>query len=164
MTKKLIDKAFADAEKEQQEKEIKKIKAIVQSYLEKIQEKTEKKNALDEEIKYLKKDLDDLKAGRLDKIKERAEKDDKAKGITLIVVKEKEYIPMSPWKSQWYVEWKPTYYHNDIFYGGGITDYSGAITTVNSSDVDSVVLCSTGSSIANFSTGTYTVNGNTINL
>jgi len=154
MSKDLITKAFADAEKEQQEEEIKRIKNIVQKYLEKIQDTSERKNKLDEELRLLKKDLNDLKDGRLDKIKERSEKDSKAKEVTLIIIKEiqKEYIPMKPWYSPWYVELKPDY--NPVFPTSPI---------VYSTSTDCSVTTS-GDTFATFSGGTYTVGSNTINL
>lgn len=161
MTKELIKKAFDAAEKEHQEKEIQKIKKIVQIMLEKIQSKSEQKEKLDEEIRLLKKDLDDLKAGRLDKIKERQDVDEKARDISIIIIKEikEEYIPYRPWYSPWTVTLKyPSWYTN------GNTQTStgtGNMYYCNSSDCS---LTATGNTISNFVGGSYNINGKIINL
>lgn len=161
MSTDIVKKGFAAAEKEQQEQEISKIKQIVQRYLEQIQEKSDKKNELDSEIRLLKKDLEDLKAGRLDRIKERNEKDPVAAKTTLIIIREvqKEYIPMRPWLSPWYVELRPLPTWNYI--PSGTITYANSISTGSSSAVN---LCSTGTTFANFTSGTYTVGNNTVNL
>jgi uncharacterized protein (DUF305 family) len=167
MSTDIVKKGFAAAEQEQQEQEqeISKIKKIVQSYLEKIQEKSERKDELDQEVRLLKKDLDDLKAGRLDRIKERSEKDPKAKEVTLIIIREvqKEYIPMRPWLSPWYVEMKP-------FVPQYATGYT--ITTAGSNNIlsgtvsgtNTINLCTAGTSFANFTGGSYTVGNSIVNL
>lgn len=122
MSNEQIKKAFGDAEKELQQEEIDKIKGIVRSYLEEIQEKQDKKNRkqkevdeIDEEIRLLKKDLDDLKAGRLDKMEERQRIDKRAREISIIIIKkvEKEYIPYRPWYSPYEITWNNHYPQSD---------------------------------------------------
>jgi len=184
MTQELVKKAFADAEKERQEKEISKIKQIVQSYLEKIQNKAEQKDKLDEEIRLLKKDLDDLKAGRLDRIKERQDKDERAREVSIVIVKEihEKLIPYYPWRSPWLVEWQypPQYtYTNGTMYstssiidtaqtmGTGSGTY---LTQMNSTAADlmkkaeNMSLTITGQTMSNFTGGAYDVKGKIINL
>ena len=136
-----VKKAFELAEKEVQEIEVSKIKKIVQSYLQDIEELVEKKKDVEEKIKVLKSELDDLKDGRIDKIKERHEKDEKARNIFIIIVKciEQEYLPLQPWRSPWIIQLK-----NDINNGFVFMGANGAITT-------------TGNTFANFTGGTYTV-------
>lgn len=142
----IIKKGIALAEKEAQEKQIQQIKNIVQNYLEKIDEKIRSKNKLDEEIRLLKKDLDDLKKGRIDLIKERQEKDSKAKEISPIIIKiveRIEYSPFQPWKQPYDITWRnePTLYNSS----------------------DSVIL--SGQSFSTFTGGAYNLtSGNVINL
>ena len=108
MDQKIIKEAVSQAEKEAQQERVDRIKHIVKSYLEKIQNKSKERDKkkeelkeLDEDIKLLKGDLEDLKSGRLDKIEERQEKDPRAKDLSIILIKkvEKEYIPVQPWFS-----------------------------------------------------------------
>lgn len=107
MDEKTIKNAVVAAEKEIEEKNIERIKEIAKSYLEKINSKTKERNAIETEIKNLKKDLDDLKAGRLDKIEERQNVDPVAKKQSLIVVTKivEKYFPAKPWYSQYTVNW-----------------------------------------------------------
>lgn len=152
MSKDIIKKAFADAEKERQEQEVSKIKSIVKAHLEKIETKSKEHKKLGEEISLLKKDLDDMKAGRLDRIEERHEVDERAKEVRIIIVKkvEHEYIPMQPWRSPWTIEWATSPY----FYPG-----SGTLTTYAS---PSVTLTNTGSSLTYLTSGTAAVNTNAV--
>lgn len=182
--KEIIKKGIAEAEKEAQEKEIQKVKTIVKSYLQKIQDKRDIEDKAREERKMLEKDLDDLKSGRLDKILERQESDPKAKDISIIIIKkiEKEYIPMYPWRSPWIVEIKPQPYQwvesytttsgylntnvGDAVYttcgaGGGGGCYAGLSgTSTPTGNSVSIV----GTVFSNFSGGSYDINGNIINL
>lgn len=153
--KKLAASAIIEAEKEKQEQEIKKIKEIVKSYLEKIFKAEEKRKEIDTEIKTLKADLENLKAGRLDRIMEKQEKDKEHDKYTLIIIKkiEKEYIPYQPWRSPWIVEWKSQ--SSQHLY----TTISTNLTNVST---DSCVY--TGTSFQNFCGGTYNIGGKIINL
>jgi len=63
----MVADAIKELSKEKQEAEIKKIKDIVQRYLEKIDTKKKEVKESQEELRALEKDLDDLKDGRLDK-------------------------------------------------------------------------------------------------
>jgi hypothetical protein len=112
MTEKEIKKAYSDVErelKEEQEAEVKRqVKSIVKTTLSKIEKLKEERDEIDGKIKILKLDIDDLKEGHLDRIKERQEKDPKAREISVIIVKEKEIIRervVSPWYRPYEVYW-----------------------------------------------------------
>lgn len=157
MEKDIINKGFAEAKKQQQENEVSKIKEIVLKHLEKIKYHEEQAKEHGEKVKLLKKDLDDLKAGRLDRIEERHEKDPKAREVRQIEVHKivEHYQPLSPWYSPFYVTWPPVYQSS-------ITISSGTIATATTSGSNAVQL--TGSTCQNFVGGTYSVGNNTINL
>jgi hypothetical protein len=165
--KKVVSDTIEESEKKQQEKEIEKIKEIVRSYLNKINDKEEDKKKLEKEIRILKDDLDDLKMGRLDKIEERQTKDPEHNKTTLIIIKkiEKEYIPYQPWFSPWYVEMKPytPYYYDNMTYIYGNSDAITLTGTAYCSAVNAITTA--GTSFQNFSQGSYTLNsGKIINL
>ena len=157
MTKDLIKKGFDAAEKEHQENEVKKIKEIVQKHLEKLSFHHEQAKEHQEKERLLKKDLDDLKAGRLDKIEERQEKDEKAREVRIIIVKrvEKEYIPIYPWRSPWWIEWATPVYSNLLVDNSGLS-----FTTTSTGNSFQI----TGITCSNFAPGSYIVNGRTVNL
>jgi len=170
MDKELIKKAFADAEKDQQEKQIAEIKRIVKTSLERIEEKSKAKNDIEEEIRVLRKDLDDLKAGRLDLIEERQIKDVKAREISVIIVKriEKEYVPYYPWRSPWVVQLKQPTWSNGTTYT--VTNTSG-MQYLSTDDVmfastwdPMTTLTVTGQTFSNFAKGAYDIGGHIINL
>jgi hypothetical protein len=161
--KDMVADAIKEISKEKQEAEIKKIKDIVRSYLTKIQEKKEKEDEVRKERLALEKDLDDLKAGRLDKIEERQGKDPIHDKVTIIEIHriEKEYIPYQPWRSPWVVEYKwvtPNYYATC-----SNTSLQGVSATFTTSAQCSSVQ-TTGSQWQNFVGGNYQVGGNNINL
>ena len=151
--KNVVSSAIKELEKEKQEKEIAKIKDIVRAILEKIEQKDKEVKAKSEEFKALKADLDDLKAGRLDKIQEKQGKDPVHDRVTLIWVTPvpEQFIPYQPWRSPWVVEWAgnlPT----GVYLSG-------------TSSTNTLHCTTTGTLWQNFSTGTYTLgNGNIINL
>lgn len=153
MTQELIKKAIGEAEKDHQEKLIKNIKNIVIVLLNKIDEKKKQKDKIDDEISLLKRDLDDLKAGRLDKIFDRQENDRRHDEISPLRVDKfgSNYIPLKPWHSSWHVSVDPDLITTNLFgtvYGSGWT--TGLITE--------------GINFSNFVGGTYTLNGQIINL
>lgn len=167
MNKDIIKKAFADAEKEQQEQEIKQIKDIVQKHLDEIERLSKNKKEVEERIKVHREILDDLKAGRLDKIEEYLEKDEHARSIALIIVKkvEREYIPMYPWRSPWTIEWaNPFHNYPQMIYGNGLSATTSGGALGSNLTGASAGLTATGTSFANFTSGTYTVGAKTINL
>ena len=168
MDKYLIKKALDAAEKEHQEKEIEHIKKIIVSYLERIQDKTTKRAELDKEISLLKKDLEDLKAGRLDKIEERQEKDPEAKRMSIIFVKkiEKEYIPYYPWRSPYEITWQATNYtypHNFVSGSDTLTmNTSSTIMSLGTAIVQGQI--ATGTMFQNFAGGSYEIGDKIINF
>ena len=159
--KEIVADAIKEISKEKQEAEIKKIKDIVRTYLEKIQQKKEKEDEVRKERLALEKDLDDLKAGRLDKIEERQGKDPIHDKVTIIEIHriEKEYIPYQPWRSPWYVEIKPIGQWGVPYY---------ATCTGNAGSITLQAQCSsvqtTGAQWQNFVGGNYQVGSNNINL
>ena len=147
---KIVSESIEKSEQEKQEAEIKKIKDIVSRILTKIDDLKTKKIDLEKEIRVLQDDLDDLKAGRLDKIKERQDKDPEHNGYTLIIIKEieKEYQPLYPWRSPWQIEIKPEATWKEDYY-----------TTTNNG-----FLITSGTTCQNFCCGSYDINGKIINL
>lgn len=77
-------KAFKEAEKELEKDRIKEIKDVMKSILQAIQNEKEKKIQAEENLRLLKLDMEDLRAGKIEKIKERHEKSKKAKEISPI--------------------------------------------------------------------------------
>ena len=171
MNKQAIQKAFAAAEKEQQEKEIDRIKKIVQSHLEKIESKKEARQKLSDDIRHLEKDLDDLKSGRLDLMHERHEKDDHAREVRIIIVQkvEKEYVPYYPWRSPWVVTWNysPSFtaYTNSIDATTVPVGYIGtALSSAQTTSTADAAFTTTGVNCSNFAKGTYEIGNHIINL
>jgi len=107
MTKDIVKEGYELAEKELKERQIQEVKKIVTCTLEKIHNLEKARVDLTEKIKIIKKDLDDLKLGKLDLIAERQEKDEKAKEVSVVVIiKEKEIIrETSPWYIPYRIEW-----------------------------------------------------------
>lgn len=114
MEKELVKRAYNEAQDSLKEKQVEEVKRIVLKTLEKIESlKSDKEKAqenvkdIDEKIKILKMDIDDLKEGRLDRITERQEKDAKAKETSVvIIIKETKVEHDYPW---WFwpyrIEW-----------------------------------------------------------
>ncbi len=76
--------AFKEAEKELQKEKIDEIKRIMKSVLQKIQNEKERKEESENNLRLLKMDLEDLRTGKIDRIKERHEKSKKAAEISPI--------------------------------------------------------------------------------
>lgn len=165
MNKEIIKQGIAEAEKEAQQEQINKVKKIVQAILEKIESKRKIEDAAREERKLLEKDLDDLKAGRLDQIEERQAKDPKAREISVILVKkiEKEYVPYYPWKSPWFVEMKNDWSYIPSISNPGIDIFNmSSVTTFN--QLDNLILTAFGTDFQNFTKGSYNIHDKIINL
>jgi len=163
LTKDVVKQGYNEAQDSLKQKQIDEVKRIVLKTLEKIESlKTERDSAndrvkdIDERIKLLKLDIDDLKEGRLDLMEERQAKDAKAKDTSLvIIVKETKVEHDYPyWYWPWRVIWRGEQYPQ-IYCGGTST------TTSNSCDW-TYLTCSS----AKWGTpGTYTLSsGNTTNL
>ena len=186
MDKSLVKRAYSEAEDSLKEKQVDEVKRIVLKTLEKIETlRTDKDKAqesvkdIDEKIRLLKMDLDDLKEGRLDRLAERQEKDERAKQTSVvIIIKEREVVrEVSPWYWPWRVVWPDpvfptvnqpvtwTYYTNSGNDTSTLSYGSNAGTMLN----DIVALdqqCSaiTCSSAKWGAAGTYDVNGHIVNF
>ena len=156
--KELAKKAVELADKEAQERYVDKIKKVVQSYLEKIDDANDRRRSIDEELRILKSDLDDIKSGRLDKIRERQEKEPKAREISPIIIRvvERELLPLAPWRSPWIVEWRYEEFPS-------VNNFH-SVTTATSGSSSSVTYTATGQTWSNFSPGSYVVGDKTINF
>lgn len=139
-------KAFKSAEKDLKKKEIEKFKKIVTATLDKLETKKRARQKLDKEIHILKKDIDDLKSGRLDKIEERQENDKEAEEISIFkVIKEVETIrevpypvpydpyPVKPWFVPYRFTWCGDSVDADVV-GTCINSSVDCCTTINSSE------------------------------
>ncbi len=185
MSDKEILKTATDlAEKEIQEKEIERVKEIVKDYLKEIKLKEGQHKQLAKEISLLKKDLDDFKAGRLDKIVERQKIEPLAPKIVIITRVEKEYLPYTPWYSPFIVQYpavQPLHIGNSPIICGGNTlttlcasaintNITGGSAGVNGNLNTSMGMqCSNATPIIanvfkNFAGGSYKVDGEVINL
>jgi len=183
MNKEIVKQGWEAAQKEAHDKQINEVKKIVTKTLEKIDDidglidsaKQQVKD-LEEKKKILKLDIDDIKEGRLDRIAERQEKDEKAKAISvIIVIKEKETIierdrPYYPWYQPWHVVWQevPTI-TTTPFIGYSSTAgmaIGGCLTTQANSDVYNCASSFTvNNSIAKHAgSGTYEIHGHIVHL
>lgn len=164
-----IQKAVQAAEQELEEKEVGRLKEVIKNLLTRKREKEVERDELDEDIRVIKQDIDDFKAGRLDKIKERHDTNPKANEsspivITIINDNSRASYPTQPWRWNYGLGWNGPY-----VYGGGVvtTTAGGTAGWVNAtsltSNTSSTVLLS-GQTAATFTGGTYLVNGNSINL
>jgi len=121
MSEEQIKKATELAENEFNNKKNEKInslvKKIVQEALERIEVLEQEMNELNEEKKQLKMTIDDLKAGRMDLLKERLEKDKTANTVIPTVIHITEIIrEKTPYRNPWQEPWT-------VWYGG--TTYNG---------------------------------------
>lgn len=76
--------AYKQAEKELLEKRVNEVKGFILETLEKIERKKKEKARIEEELRVLKLDIEDMKNGKFDKIEERIEKSKVARGISVI--------------------------------------------------------------------------------
>lgn len=83
-----LKKAFKEANKSLEEQKIKRFKQMILATLQKIDKLESLVREYQRQIKILKKDIEDCKAGRLDRIQERQSKDPRAKEVSLIKVDE----------------------------------------------------------------------------
>jgi predicted nuclease with TOPRIM domain len=75
--------AFKQAEKELLEIQVEKVKGFILETLKKMEVKKKEKEKIDEELRILKMDIEDLRNGRFDKIEERIEKSKVARGVSV---------------------------------------------------------------------------------
>ena len=178
MDKSLVKRAYSEAEDSLKEKQVEEVKRIVLKTLEKIDSlKKDKDKAQDsvkdieEKIKLLKMDLDDIKEGRLDRLAERQEKDDRAKHVSVvIIIKEREVVhEVSPWYWPWRVVWpEPIYPPAPVYIGTGINTVTyGGATDGNSTTMTDCVNYSPTISCSSAkwgASGTYELSGGVVNF
>ena len=124
MTQEIAKAVVEEAEKSFQEKKQDKIKErikeIVQDYLKRIEDLDVKIEELQGEKKQLRLTLDDFKTGKLDVLKERLEKDPKAKKVNTIEIREIHihHDHYNPYHQPWVINYPvyPTVYPNPIVY------------------------------------------------
>jgi hypothetical protein len=173
MTEEMIKTVIDATEKSHQERKQdavrEKVKKIVQEYLEHIDSLDEKIDELQGEKKQLKLTLEDLKSGKLDVLKERLEKDPKAK-VNIIEIHEiHHHDPYNPFYTPWIINYPvyPTAPYNPIVPWQNPVVYCGATSggqaggTVGSIEAQFTV---NGSDCKAYSVGTYTVSGNAVNF
>lgn len=159
--------AFQSAEQEIEEKSITQLKQTIKQILQKKKDIEEERDELDEEIKLLKQDIDDFKAGRLDKVKERHENDDrcdKVFPITINIIKQE--IVTKPWT--WTYEVFPRVLYGNATYtslGANTCNAIGAMVTTTSSAIGGTnTMYLTGNTAQAFTSGSYNLNSGIVNL
>lgn len=168
-----INKAFKAAEQELEDKEVKHLKTIIQNLLQKKKDAEIEKNEIDDEIKLIKQEIEDFKSGRLDRIKERHEKNPQADHvcpihITIINDNTRVTYPTQPWRWNYQVIWNnyyPPITNGSLGNGLILTGGSGVTNLAYSAQSALQTTASlTGVTSATYTSGTYQVNGNIINL
>lgn len=158
----IVKEAYKLAEKELREKEKMRIKEVVKATLEKLRKKEIEKHSIEEEVKILRKDIEDLKIGRLDKIKERQDIDVKAREVSVIIVKEKVIEKQVPlWYIPWIIEIKQPYTPTYPYW----TSPTNALVNTTTSDtvyLSNLTFTTTNSDTHMFSSGTYQLTDGTI--
>lgn len=91
--------AYKQAEKELLEKRVNEVKGFILETLEKIERKKKEKAKIEEELRVLKLDIEDMKNGKFDKIEERIEKSSVARGVSIVVVPGWSNT-LNPWNNQ----------------------------------------------------------------
>ncbi len=155
--KKAAELAEKELKEEEEQKQIDLIKKAIKQTLEAIKTKEGERTKLNKEIKTLKQDIDNIRAGRLDLIAERQEKDDEAKKTSIIeVVKEvHHHHHYDRWYEPYKIIYKEPYW--TTCYGDSTADLTCYDTTTltNSSD-DLTLTTAVNCSIAKCaSAGTY---------
>ena len=168
MTEDVVKEGYGLAEKETRENQVREVKEIVTKTLEKLEDVKKKISSLKTEEKILKMDIDDLKAGKIDRIVERQEKDPKAKDVSVVVIiKEKEVIrDHNPWYVPYQVLWNETYmpkWHQPAVYcHNSLNDQFSSNQSFTTSAGDMMTInCSVAKDAA---IGTYDVNGHPVHL
>jgi len=142
MTEKLVKEGFAQAEKEQHEKQVAEVKKIVLKTLEKKREYERIRDDAVSKIKILNMDLEDLKEGKLDRIVERQDKDEEAKRISVVVIiKEKEvhHYHDNPWYVPYRIVWNEPMPFIPLVHTPVFTNPAIYCSTTSNSGNDSVV-------------------------
>jgi hypothetical protein len=178
--KEAVELAEKELQEEEDRKQIDLIKKAIKQTLEKIKDKENERSKLNKEIKTLKQDIDNIRAGRLDLIAERQEKDDDAKQTSIIeVIKEKE-IHHHHYHDRWYEPYRiiykwydtndaPDYYTVDHLNGTTTYHNTGDYIYYNTCDTETLGNTSaytlTNSLIKDSYAGTYKLsNGDCVTL
>jgi len=137
--KKAAELAEKELQEEEEQKQIDLIKKAIKQTLEAIKQKEEERTKLNKEIKTLKQDIDNIRAGRLDLIAERQEKDDEAKRTSIIeVVKEVHHHHYHDrWYEPYWIKIKEPYYWSTTYCGSITADSTcyGTFATTDSNDL-----------------------------
>jgi len=130
-TKKAVELAEKELLKEKEREQIETIKKVIKATFEKIETKEGERKKLDKEIRTLKQDIDNIRAGRLDLIAERQEKDEDAKRTSIIIIEKvkEEHHHYHYHYDRWYEPWKITLKY---------PEYSGIIWNSNNLSGNSV--------------------------
>lgn len=83
MSKDINKEAYKQAEKELLENKVKEVKDFILQTLNKIESKKKEKSRVEEELRVLKLDIEDLRHGNFEKIEERREKSKVARGVSV---------------------------------------------------------------------------------
>ena len=165
--KNLTKEAYDEVQNEKREKQKDEIKKIITKSLEELDKKEKNRKDLDDEIRILRRDVEDFKEGRLDRVEERQQKDPKAKNVSVVtIVKKEEHHHYHSTPNWWYrpyeITWNPFYAETTYTTGLAMTTTgttlsnnmdSFALTTDCSVSGESVFL--TCSSAKDFTQGTY---------
>lgn len=100
--KRLAELAEKELEEEKKEKQIALIKAAIKQTLEKLETKKKERKELDDEIKILKQDIDNIRGGRLDLMEERQRKNEKAKETSVIIIEKEKVREIHHHYDRWY--------------------------------------------------------------
>lgn len=80
---KINQEAFKEAEESLRKERIAVVKGYILETLKKLEDRKQQREKLDEEVRILKLDLEDLRNGKFDKIEERIEKSKVARGVSI---------------------------------------------------------------------------------
>ena len=100
--KELVELAEKELEEENRTKQIALIKAAIKQTLEKLETKKKERKELDDEIKILKQDIANIRAGRLDLMEERQRKNEKAKEASVIIIEKEKVREIHHHHDRWY--------------------------------------------------------------
>jgi len=132
--KKAAELAEKELKEEEEQRQIDLIKKAIKQTLEAIKTKEKERTKLNKEIKTLKQDIDNIRAGRLDLIAERQEKDDEAKKTSIIeVVKEVHHHHYDRWYEPYRIIYKEPYW--TTYCGTADSTCYGTFTTTDSNDL-----------------------------
>ena len=171
-TRKVVEATEKDFQEKKQEAVKEKIKEIVTEYLKRIDNLDTKIDELQEEKKQLKLTLEDLKTGKLDVLKERLEKDPRAKKINVIEIIElhqHNHTHLNPLYQPWEIHYHPVpmpaYPQPTLYCEGYNLDTNTSIGILNGGG-NTVGLSFNASSAdcKNYTVGTYLINSSTVNF